>query len=164
MRYRKIQKSDGEGYLKLMRQLDVETTFMLYEPNERKTTIKEMEKTIEQTNITGGVIIGAEVNNELVGFISANRVPLKRIKHSVYLVLGVLGRESGKGIGAGLFVELIEWARENEITKLELTVMKHNQRAVDLYKKIGFEIEGIKKNSIIIDKQYVDEYYMGMIL
>ena len=27
---------------------------------------------------------------------------------------------------------------------LELTVMAHNERAIRLYKKMGFEIEGIK--------------------
>jgi len=164
MIYRKIEIGDGEKYLKLMKQLDIETSFMLYEPKERKTTVNEMEKKIEQINATGGVLIGAEVNNELVGFISASRVPLNRIKHSVHLVMGVLSKESGKGIATGLFNELIGWAKKNNIKRLELTVMKHNKRAIGLYKKIGFEIEGIKKNSLIIDKQYVDEYYMGMIL
>jgi len=164
MIYRKIEVCDGEKYLKLMKQLDVETSFMLYEPNERKTTVTEMEKKIEQINATGGVLIGAEVDNELVGFISASRVPLNRIKHSVYLVMGVLGKESGKGIATGLFKELIGWARNNNIKRLELTVMKQNERAIGLYKKVGFEIEGIKKCSLIIDKQYIDEYYMGMIL
>ncbi|MGM0603013.1 MAG: N-acetyltransferase family protein [Bacillota bacterium] len=163
MRYKKLKKSDGKNYLKLLKQLDSETSFMLYEPDERKTTIKEMKQKIEQINSRGGVIIGAELNNEIIGFISADRVPLKRIKHSVYIVAGVLNKEIGKGIGTGLFKALIEWAKENGISRFELTVMKHNERAINLYKKIGFEIEGIKKNSLIIDGDYVDEYYMGMI-
>jgi len=28
---------------------------------------------------------------------------------------------------------------------------------------MGFEVEGIKKNSIIIDDRFVDEYYMAKI-
>jgi len=164
LRYKKIKKSDGEKYLKLMKKLDQETSFMLYEPDERKTTIKEMEEKIEQINARDGVIIGAETDDELIGFISASRIPLKRVKHCVYIVVGVLKEESGKGIGTGLFEKLIEWAKNNEISKLELTVMRHNERAIDLYKKIGFKIEGIKNKSLIIDENYVDEYYMGMVL
>jgi Acetyltransferases, including N-acetylases of ribosomal proteins len=47
------------------------------------------------------------------------------------------------------------------LTRLELTVMVHNERAIALYKKMGFEIEGTKKRSMRIDGQYVDEYYMA---
>ena len=147
-----------------MKKLDQETSFMLYEPDERKTTIKEMEQKIEKINARGGVIIAAELENQLIGFITASRIPLKRVKHRVHIVVGVLKKESGKGIGTRLFEELIEWAKNNEISRLELTVMKHNERAINLYKKIGFEIEGTKKNSLIIDENFVDEYYMGMIL
>ena len=164
LQYKKIKKSDGEKYLKLMKELDQETSFMLYEPDERKTTIKEMEQKIEKINARGGVIIAAELENQLIGFITASRIPLKRVKHRVHIVVGVLKKESGKGIGTKLFEKLIKWAKNNEISRLELTVMKHNERAINLYKKIGFEIEGTKKNSLIIDENFVDEYYMGMIL
>lgn len=57
-----------------------------------------------------------------------------------------------------------KWALENTITRLELTVMTHNERAVRLYKKMGFKIEGLKEKSLIVDGKYVDEYYMGKIL
>lgn len=164
MRFKKIQKSDGEKYLKLMKKLDQETSFMLYEPNERKTTIKEMEKKIEKINATDGFIIGAETDDNLMGFIAASRIPLKKVKHRVHIVVGVLKEESGKGIGTRLFEKLIVWTKNNEISRLELTEMMHNEKAINLYKKIGFEIEGIKKNSLIIDENFVDEYYMGMIL
>jgi RimJ/RimL family protein N-acetyltransferase len=39
--------------------------------------------------------------------------------------------------------------------------MVHNEAAVSLYKKMGFEIEGIKKKSLNIEGKYLDEYYMG---
>ncbi|WP_392396641.1 MULTISPECIES: GNAT family N-acetyltransferase [Paenibacillus] len=41
--------------------------------------------------------------------------------------------------------------------------MVPNERAAALYKKMGFEIEGVKRNSIRMDGKYVDEYYMGKI-
>jgi RimJ/RimL family protein N-acetyltransferase len=32
-----------------------------------------------------------------------------------------------------------------------------------LYEKNGFVIEGIKKNSMLVDREYVDEYFMAKI-
>jgi RimJ/RimL family protein N-acetyltransferase len=42
--------------------------------------------------------------------------------------------------------------------------MAHNERGIALYKKCGFEIEGMKKKSLYIDGEWIDEYYMGKIL
>lgn len=36
--------------------------------------------------------------------------------------------------------------------------------ALHLYEKNGFVIEGVKKNSMIIQGEFVDEYYMGRIM
>jgi RimJ/RimL family protein N-acetyltransferase len=57
-----------------------------------------------------------------------------------------------------------KWAAENGVKRLELSVMTHNERGIALYKKMGFEIEGIKKASIFVNGVYVDEYLMSKIL
>lgn len=161
MKIRKLEKLDGGLFLTLLLALDNETSFMLYEPGERKSTPEEMENRIETINDSGGVVFGVESNKELVGFISASRGSANRIKHSAYIVIGVLNKESGKGLGTKLFSEVDEWAFKNSISKLELTVMVHNTRAFKLYKRMGYEVEGVKKDSIIVDGEMFDEYYMG---
>lgn len=55
--------------------------------------------------------------------------------------------------GKGLAVSCLKW----------LTVMTHNSRAIALYKKMGFTIEGLKKHSMKVDGRYVDEYLMAKI-
>jgi ribosomal protein S18 acetylase RimI-like enzyme len=42
--------------------------------------------------------------------------------------------------------------------------MVHNQRGVGLYKKMGFVIEGIKKDSLRVDGVHVDEYAMAKLI
>jgi len=59
---------------------------------------------------------------------------------------------------------LEEWAQQHHIHRLELTVMAHNNAGVALYKKQGFEIEGTKRHSLLINGQYVDEFYMSKLL
>ena len=94
---------------------------------------------------------------------SAERGFDNRIKHSAYIVVGILKEYCGKGVGTRLFNNLLEWTELNGITRLELTVMTNNEKAIKLYKKFGFEIEGIKKNSMIVEGKYVDEYYMARV-
>ena len=39
-----------------------------------------------------------------------------------------------------------------------------NERGTGLYRKMGFEIEGLKRRSLNIKGTYVNEYYMAKIL
>jgi ribosomal protein S18 acetylase RimI-like enzyme len=52
---------------------------------------------------------------------------------------------TGQGIGTRLFEEMQKWAVMQKIHRIDLTVMKHNERAIALYKKMVFEIEGTKE-------------------
>jgi RimJ/RimL family protein N-acetyltransferase len=42
--------------------------------------------------------------------------------------------------------------------------MVHNQAGIALYKKRGFEIEGVRRHAMVVNGSYVDEYYMGKVL
>jgi RimJ/RimL family protein N-acetyltransferase len=48
--------------------------------------------------------------------------------------------------------------------RLELTVMAHNQRAIAFYEKCGFIKEGVRRNSITIDRQFIDEIFMARLI
>lgn len=137
---------------------------MLFEPGERKTTIEELKRKIKNIKNAKSLILVVEYDGNMVGFLSAERGFAKRIKHSAYIVIGILKDYRGKKIGTKLFEELEKLALENEITRLELTVMTHNEGGIGLYKKMGFKMEGLKQGSLIIDGKYVDEYYMAKLL
>ncbi len=158
---RKMEVSDAGRFLDMLRKLDTETKFMMYEPGERKTTLGEMQDRIKSFNEENSLLLAAVVGEEIVGFLTAERGFANRVKHSAYIVAGILSGHQGKGIGKSLFAALDKWAESSGITRLELTVMKHNESAVSLYKKMGFVIEGEKPNSLIVDGQYIDEYYMA---
>lgn len=50
----------------------------------------------------------------------------------------------GRGIGAALIAAAVEWARENGLHKLTLSVFPHNEAAIGLYRKCGFVAEGLR--------------------
>lgn len=165
MTIREIRIADAKKFLELRKNLDTESKFMMLEPDERKTTIEEEEKYIEDVIKNKlSLILVSEINNQLVGYLSAHREKFTRMRHSAYIVTGIVKNYTGQGIGTKLFVELENWCKSNDIHRLELTVMCHNLAAVALYKKMGFEIEGTKKHSLCIERQYVDEYYMAKLL
>ncbi len=164
MLIRNIETDDAERLLSLLKTLDQETQFMLYEPSERTTTVEEMKAKITAVKKSSALYLVVEEGSELVGFISAERGFANRIKHRAYIVVGILERYIGLGIGTKLFEALEGWARQESIRRLELTVMAHNARAIKLYKKFGFRIEGVKESSIRINGAYIDEFYMAKIL
>ena len=157
---RNIREDDEEKFLSMLIQLDNETKFMLYELGERKRDINKIRSRIKDAHQSSFLYI-VEDNGKLVGFLSAKRGQVNRIKHSAYIVIGIIKNYTGKGIGRRLFNELDNWATNNGVTRLELTVMRHNERAISLYKKMGYKVEGVKEKSVVVDGDYIDEYYMA---
>lgn len=153
MLIRTIHPDDADQLVHLKLQLDDETQFMMSEPGERVITVegqrKQIEHTLSQDNQT---ILVAEHEGQLVGYLSAQGGKFKRNRHSVYIVVGILQAFTGQGIGTQLFIAMEEWARQHHVHRLELTVMTHNQAGLALYKKRGFEIEGVRKHAIFMAK------------
>ena len=151
MKIRSIEVSDAENFVLLSKKID-ESGFMLFEPGERKTTVEQQRKSIERIlSEKKSIFFVAETENNLAGFIAALGNDLERNQHSAYLVLGVLEDYQGRGIATQLFNRLFEWAKEVEISRLELTVIKENDKAFNLYKKMGFVLEGEKVHSLKIN-------------
>lgn len=161
---REIKMSDADAFWQMQFELDKETKYMMYEPNERVKNVNRIHSLIQNALDGNDLLLVAEEDEELVGFLSAQRGVPKRIKHTAYIVVGIRKEFQGKRIGSELFMKLEMWARQNAVTRLELTVMCPNKTAKHLYEKNGFTTEGIKKNSMFVDGEYVDEYYMAKLL
>lgn len=162
---RAIEGSDAEEFLALSKRLDEETAFRLLEAGERHTTVEEQREIIRRFQSTeNDALLVAEWDDRLVGYIAGVGGRYRRNRRSVQVIVAVLQAFAGRGIGTRLFEELEEWAGEQGVHRLELTVMVHNERAIGLYQKMGFEIEGRKKESLLVSGRYVDEYCMAKLL
>lgn len=167
VQYRYLQLDEAQALWNMMNFLDNETKFMMYEPGERKEKAGNIDgiKRMIQGALSGDdFLLAAEYNHEIIGFLWAQRGKLNRVLHTAYIVIGIRERFRGMKIGAKLLKRLNQWAKEKNITRLELSVVCSNERAKMLYEKEGFTIEGIRKNAMIIDGVYVDEYYMAKLL
>ncbi len=61
------------------------------------------------------------------------------------LGMAVAADARGRGVGSALLEACIRWAEENDVHKMELKVWPHNEAAIALYEKFGFEHEGYMK-------------------
>jgi len=162
---REIRENDAEEFLNLCNRIDAETPFMMFEPGERPTTIEDQEDEIRDIlSRDNQTIFVAEKDNQLIGYLAAYGGRYKRNRQTVYIVTGILQDFTSQGLGTKLFEQLEGWAKKRKIHRLDLTVMVHNEAALALYRKIGFEIEGRKKHSLYINDSYVDEYWMAKLL
>ena len=163
MKIRRCEINDADNMLKMLLDLDKETEYMLFEADERPNDINRVKAMINQSINGDNLLLIATEDDNIIGFLSAQRGIIRKIKHTAYIVVGIREKFRGKGIGKKLFCELDLWAKENNISRLELTVMCPNSMAKQLYEKNGFEVEGTKRNSIFMNGKYIDEYYMSKI-
>ena len=162
---RQILEADAASFLVLCHKLDGESQFMMLEPGQRNTSLVEQKRQISHILMRGNqTILVAEARGELIGYVEALGGDFRRSRHCAQVVIGILQAFSGRGVGMRLFLGLEHWARQSGIHRMELTVMAHNDRAIRLYRKAGYGIEGTKRDSLLVNGSYVDEYYMGKLL
>ena len=105
----------------------------------------------------------AELDGEVVASAGLHAAgPALRRRHAMMLGVSVGKNAQGQGIGAALMAALCDYAdRWLGTLRIELTVYTDNERAVRLYRKFGFEIEGTLRGYAMRDGQYVDAYTMA---
>ena len=162
---RQAEERDTDNFAQLIQEVERTTKFMLYGPGERKFNPEAQRKMIQALRAEeNSNIFLAEAESGLAGYLIAKGGSTNRTRHTAYLVIGIKEGFRGSGIGTRLFEELLSWGNQIGIHRLELTVMTENRAGVSLYKKMGFELEGTKKDSLLVDGEYKDEFYMSRIL
>ncbi|MEW6366734.1 MAG: GNAT family protein [Acidobacteriota bacterium] len=70
----------------------------------------------------------------------------------------------GKGIGKAATVEALRFAfRQLNLHKVALEVYDFNTRAIELYKRLGFKIEGVLRSHSFKNGRYRDLVLMGLL-
>lgn len=160
---RQLKVSDGEAFLASLLRIDASTPYMLYEPNERQWPVETAMTVIEQVNQIG-TLLGAFDGNKVIGHLLLQGSPLLKIRHSAQIVIGIEPEYRHQGIGKALFKHAFIYAKEHQLTRLELSVLPENIAAKGLYTKLGFVEEGIRQAAVLQDGQLVDEIMMAKLL
>ena len=131
---------------------------------EFKHTVEEEKSFLDYAGKSGNsVFLLAEDDGEIVGSLVCVGSERIKTKHNTMLGITVKEEYRNKGIGSRLLEFAINWAKETGVVKrIELHVFNTNGRAIHLYKKYGFTIEGEKQKAIKINDEYINEIIMAL--
>jgi ribosomal protein S18 acetylase RimI-like enzyme len=92
-------------------------------------------------------------------------IPLSRPSqaHRGVFGVGLLPQFRGQGIGTKLTKKALAAARAFGLHRVELTVREHNAGAIELYKKEGFQIEGVQRDAVLVDGVYENVICMAVV-
>ncbi len=128
-----------------------------YTIEELKSFLTEIEK--KQILFWG---IHLKKSNQHIGNIKIDPVNTKHGTAEYGIMIGEK-QEWGKGYAKEATLEIINYCFEElRIRKITLGVISENSKAVKLYEKIGFEVEGTYKNHVNYHNKYYDVIRMAI--
>jgi ribosomal protein S18 acetylase RimI-like enzyme len=88
---------------------------------------------------------------EVVGWCDVTPKTRPIYAHGGVLGIALLPPFRGQGTGKRLIQRTLDAARAFGLRRVELTVRENTKSAIALYKKVGFEIEGLQRRAVHLD-------------
>jgi len=155
---------DARAVLDYVEAVSGESDFLSFGPGEFELTEAEEEDFLRTCRDSENqLFILGLIEDEIVASLvfSAGRRP--RVRHSGEFGMSVRKQYWGLGIGSFMLDTLIDWAQGTQIVKkINLRVRTDNERAIALYERKGFVIEGTIRKQIFLDGTYFDHHWMGL--
>jgi putative acetyltransferase len=140
---------------------EISNPYLTYDPMDKKAF-----RLIFQELLSSKTLYVAEIANKVVA--SYRLIPKKDRQADTVYIGGFVVHSlyKGQGIGSRVLTHIKDSAMIDGKKRIELTVDMENLPAINLYKKIGFTIEGHIRKSYKRSStgMYYDEYLMGLIL
>lgn len=123
--------------------------------------VEETEKVLAGLGLSDH-LLAAVVDGVFAGYAGLHVDSQPRRNHCGSVGILVDVPYQGMGVGRQLLETLLEVA-DNWVmlTRVELTVFTDNDRAIALYRKLGFVEEGLKRFAVKRAGKYADEYIMA---
>lgn len=139
---------------------------MSFEKDEYALSVKEQADLIRsfEGDKTNTMLLAMD-GEEIAGLSTITSAHKIKSRHIAELGIVVAKKYNNQGIGTSLIRQVMDWVRGNGITtKIRLDVRADNLKAVQIYLKLGFVVEGYIKHSTLLNGVYYDDYIMGMLL
>lgn len=136
--------SDARALRDVMQRTHGETDYLLSYPDEQSVDDEQEARSLVETERSDNEVeLVAVVDGKIVGSAGVAAVGGRRkVLHRARFGISVLKDYWGLGIGRVLMEASIDCARRAGYTQLELEVVADNERALSLYRRVGFEEYG----------------------
>jgi putative acetyltransferase len=157
---KEFQIEDKEKFIEMYENLSAEAVRWGMPPYNRERLEKGW-----LSNLQNLISIVAFYNGKIVGHAQIFKFPHLRLKGTGDLIIYLHQDFHNVGLGTAMLSELIRLAKKERLHRIGLTVVADNKPAINLYKKFGFKMEGVKRDAYFgEDGKYHDEIEMGLIL
>ncbi|HEU4965023.1 MAG TPA: GNAT family N-acetyltransferase [Bacilli bacterium] len=160
---RPARPEDAPTLVKKIARVVREGSFLEEDESTLSTSREEAEE-IRKMRREGSMYTVAVVDGEVVGAAMLKRGQLEMHRHTCDYRIWIGPNYRGLGIGKRFMLYSIDWARAHGLRKFCLDVFSNNERAIDLYKKYGFIVEGRRRDQYFLEGRYVDEIFMSLFL
>jgi RimJ/RimL family protein N-acetyltransferase len=161
---REAAAQDAEAVIEYVHAISGETDFLSFGPGEFDISLDQERDILQRYREADNqlYLIGL-LNSQIVSALSFAGGHRPRTQHTGEFGLSVRKACWGLGIGSLMLDALLDWARDTQIiAKVNLRVRTDNQRAIALYLRKGFALEGTIRKAIRIDGTYYDHHWMGL--
>lgn len=155
---RKIRLEDAEGYYAALSAVAKER---IYNITVTPRPFEEMRRFVESCIDNDHAFYVAEDGGRIVGWIDIVPHARETLRHTGAIGMSLLSEYRGQGVGQQLLERALEHAWSKGLTRIELEVFSDNEPARRLYRKFGFEEEGVKKYGRYMDGKYQDLVIMA---
>jgi RimJ/RimL family protein N-acetyltransferase len=125
-------------------------------------TLEEERQTLAAADGKESVSYLAEISGRISGMINLWRGKFPKTAHVASFGMGCAPDCTGIGLGTALLSQGIDWARSAGVCKLAMGVFASNDRAIALYRKMGFAEEGRLRGQFMLDGELIDEIRMAL--
>ncbi len=150
--------ADAEAWIANMNRVAAEGVYLMTERFAR--TVDEIRAQFRDNDPRLNLWLVAEVDGKVVGGGNFSRGRWTKNAHTADLGLSLLPEFRGLGLGRAMMEAGLEWARGVGVRKVKLGVFATNERAIALYRRLGFVEEARLRGEAILDGKPVDELLM----
>lgn len=161
------QREDATSLALLLETVALESDFLAQDDRSSVLSAGQLASYIDsRQNVTNEFCLVAKLGHEVIGVCNVTADQDTKASHIGDVFIAVSKLYWGYGVGQSLMELMIDWANHTPaIRRLELTVQARNERAVHLYRKFGFDIEGTKKRGARTKNgEFLDVYLMAKLI
>ena len=156
--------ADADALVAYVEGISGESDYLGFGPGEFGISVQEEENILEDYRSSENKLyLVARISNEIVGTLSFEAGSRPRMAHCGGIGMSVRQDHWNEGVGSALLDELVRKTRLGGVVKkINLRVRTDNERAIHLYLKKGFKVEGTITMDTCVNGVYYDHHLMGL--
>lgn len=160
---RSAVEADATRLAELRQRIDGETEYLDREPGEGVIDAAGFAQIVAADSAScNHLFLVAEAQGALLGFARCEGSAYARLRHQAEFGICVAKAHWGHGVGKNLLACTVAWADKSGLHKILLKVLATNTKAIEMYKRYGFVVEGtLRDDKRLADGRYYNTVVMG---